>query len=356
MKLTARKWLLLSLSMVLSNSVLANKTAPQVVAADVFEQTIVQTIESLGTLKASESVEISSTVTERVQSIHFQDGDQVKKSQLLVQLENQEVRANLTELKIATENAKQEYQRYLPLFRRGDVSQSTLDEFKREWDLARAKESVVEARLNKLTLSAPFSGRVGLRLISEGALLTPGTIVTTLQDLALLKLDFSIPSRFLTELNVGDQVVAHTEAFPEQTFTAEIETILSTVDVATRSVQVRAKLSNENDILLPGMLMKVSIQQTPKQALLIPETSIVPVAENHFVYQLIAQPDGLYKVARKQVQIGLRQPGLVEIKSGLNVGDKVVSEGALRVRPGQVVKALTKIERKSEYAIEGDAS
>lgn len=329
----------------------ANQTQ-SVVSADVFEQEIIATIQALGDLKASESVEISSTVTEKVDSIYFNDGDLVKKGQLLVQLKSAEERATLAELKIATDNAKQLYDRYLPLFKRGDISQSTLDEYKREWDLARAKEAVLQARINKLRLNAPFAGRVSIRQISEGALLTPGTVVTKLQDLSEMKLDFSVPSRFLTELNVGDKVLAKTDAYAGEEFVAQIETILPTVDIKTRSVPVRAKLRNPDQRLMPGMLMNVELQQKPRSVLYVPETAIVPIAEHHYVYQLKPESDGLYKISRKKVTLGLRQPGLVEVKTGLSLGDKVVSEGALRVRPGQVVKALDKLPIQSKNADE----
>lgn len=318
-----------------------------VVSAQVFEQEIIETIQALGNLRASESVSISSTVTEKVESIHFNDGDFVKKGQLLVQLKSAEERATLNELKIATDNAKQLYDRYLPLYKRGDIAQSTLDDYKREWDLARAKEAVLQARIDKLSLNAPFSGRVSIRQISEGALLTPGAIVTELQDLTQMKLDFSIPSRFLTDLNVGDRVRASTDAYIGQEFLAQIETVLPLVDTTTRSVQVRAKLSNSDSLLVPGMLMKVELQQKPKSVLFIPETAIVPIAERHYVYQLLPEADGVYKISRKQVSLGMRQPGLVEVKTGLELGDRVVSEGALRVRPGQVVKIIDKPTKAS---------
>lgn len=327
----------------------------QVVAAPVVQQQVVETIRALGSLSASESVKISSTVTEKVASIHFNDGDTVSQGQVLVRLVSREERASLEELKIATNNAKQLYDRYLPLFQRGDIAQSTLDEYKREWDLARAKESVLQARLEKLTLVAPFSGRVGLRQVSEGALLTPGTVVTELKDLSQMKLDFSIPSRFLTELRIGDKIVTTTDAYFEQSFEAEIETILPQVDVSTRSVQVRAKLTNENVLLYPGMLMKVSLQQAPKTVLFIPETAIVPMADKTFVYVLRPDEAELFKLQRREVRLGMRQPGLVEVVTGLALGDQVVSQGALRVRPGQVVRAIDQIERKSDMADTGDA-
>lgn len=334
-----------------SYGLISQANQPQsVVSALVFEQEIIESIQALGDLKASESVEISSTVTEKVDSIHFNDGDLVEKGQILVQLKNAEELATLDELKIATDNAKQLYDRYLPLFNRGDISQSTLDEYKREWDLARAKEAVLQARIDKLKLIAPFAGRVSLRQVSEGALLTPGSVVTTLQDLAEMKLDFSVPSRFLTELNVGDQVVAKTDAYVGQEFVAQIETILPTVDIRTRSVPVRAKLSNPDNRLVSGMLMNVELQQKPRSVLLVPETAIVPIAEHHYVYKLVLESDELYKINRVKVTLGLRQPGLVEVKSGLKLGDKVVSEGALRVRPGQIVKAMDKLPVQSKAA------
>lgn len=332
-----------------------NSTVTQVVATPVTQQTIVNSLEALGTLHARESVALSSTVTERVASIHFNDGDTVKKGQVLVRLVSLEEQASLAELKIATEDAQRQYERFVPLFRRGDVSQSILDERKREWDLARAKEQVVQARLDKLTLVAPFSGRVGLRQISVGALLTPGTVVTSLVDMSEVKLDFSLPSRFLSELSIGHKVEVTTDAYPGEVFVGEVETLLSQVDVTTRSVQVRAKLDNSSEKLLPGMLMKVSLQQTPRAALFVPETAIVPVAEKQFVYVLNPHENGLFKLVRKQVKLGSRQPGLVEVVSGLKMGERVVSQGALRVRPGAIVQALDNVKRLSDFADQGES-
>ncbi|WP_044409090.1 efflux RND transporter periplasmic adaptor subunit [Thiomicrospira microaerophila] len=347
---------LIQIGLLASISMLANASpnAPQVITANVFGETIVETINALGTLSARESVALSVSVTERVESIHFQDGQQVNKGQTLLRLVSQEERASLEELKIATENAKRQYDRFLPLFQRGDVSQSILDERKRDWDLARAREAVMQARLEKLTLVAPFAGQVGLRQVSEGALLTPGTVVTELKDLSQMKLDFTVPSRFLTELALGLTVSTETDAYSNQRFSGQIETILPQVDPVTRSVQVRANIDNTEGLLMPGMLMKVILQQQPRSVLFIPETAIVPIADKQFVYLLSPDENGLYKLQRKPVKLGLRQPGLVEVVSGLKLGDKVVSEGALRVRPGQVVRALDKLERKSDMADQDD--
>lgn len=328
--------------------------APQVVTATVTEQQIVETIEALGALSARESVALSVSVTERVESIHFQDGDQVKKNQVLLRMVSKEEQASLDELKIATLDAKRQYERFVPLFQRGDIAQSVLDERKRDWDLARARESVLQARLEKLTLVAPFAGRVGLRQVSEGALLTPGTVVTELKDLSEVKLDFGVPSRFLTELSVGHKVSVLTDAYPDQVFYGAIETILPQVDATTRSVQVRANLDNRQGLLFPGMLMKVTLQQAPRQVLFIPETAIVPMADKTFVYVLRPDEGELFKLQRREVKLGMRQPGLVEVVSGVKQGEQVVSQGALRVRSGQVVRAIDHIERKSDMAVTGN--
>ncbi|WFE69095.1 efflux RND transporter periplasmic adaptor subunit [Thiomicrospira sp. R3] len=345
-----RVWLLASLSFF----AYANSNVPQVIVGTVSGETIVETINALGTLSARESVALSVSVTERVESIHFQDGQQVNKGQVLVRLVSQEERASLDELNIVTQDAKRQYERFVPLFQRGDISQSILDERKRDWDLARAREAVLQARLEKLTLVAPFSGQVGLRQVSEGSLLTPGTVVAELKDLSQMKLDFTVPSRFLTELAPGLTLSTETDAYSNQRFSGQIETILPQVDPVTRSVQVRANIDNTEGLLMPGMLMKVTLQQQPRSVLFIPETAIVPIADKQFVYVLNPDEDGLFKLQRKQVQLGMRQPGLVEVVSGLKLGDKVVSEGALRVRPAQLVRALDKLERKSDMADQED--
>lgn len=347
----SRVWLFASLPFF----AFANPNPQQVIVGQVTGETIVETINALGTLSARESVALSVSVTERVSSLHFQDGEQVKKGQVLLRLVSEEERASLAELKVATQDAQRQYERFVPLFQRGDVAQSVLDERKRDWDLAKAREAVMQAKLDKLTLVAPFTGQVGLRQVSEGALLTPGTVVTELKDLSQMKLDFTVPSRFLTELSTGLNVRAETDAYPQQAFTGQVETILPQIDPVTRSVQVRANLDNAKGLLMPGMLMKVTLQQQPRSVLFIPETAIVPIAERQFVYKLNPDENGLYKLQRVQVQLGMRQPGLVEVVSGLKLGDKVVSEGALRVRPGQVVKALDRLDRKSDMADQDQA-
>jgi len=327
----------------------------QVVSAQIEERRVVETLESLGSLAAKESVAIASSVTERVESIHFQDGERVKKGQVLVRLYSQEEQASLDELRIATENARRQYERFLPLFQRGDVSQSILDERKQDLDLARAKEAVMKARLAKLTIVAPFAGQLGVRQISEGALLTQGTVVTQLQDLTELKLDFHVPSRFLKELKEGLEVAATTDAYPGQIFKGVIETVLPQVDRVTRTIQVRAKLDNASGALLPGLLMKVQLQQTPRTALFMPETAVVPMADKQFVYVLKEDENNLFKLMRRQVQLGSREPGWVEVVSGVKAGEWVVSQGALKVRPGQLVKKLEQLNRKSDFADQGDA-
>lgn len=326
-----------------------NVKVTQVVATDVWQDNWHKSLETLATVKAKEEVAITSVVAERVVAIYFDDGDFVTKDQVLVELDSAEIKANLAELKVALANSEQEYQRYLPLHQRGDVSKSVLDAQKRELEMAKAKLAAMQAKLDRLTIKAPFAGQVGAREVSLGALLQPGLVVTHLVAIDDLRLDFSLPSRFLANFKLGDKVKATTDAYPEKQFIAELVTILPQVDSRTRSVQLRAKIDNSDGILYPGILMKVSLEQPDKQVLLVPETAIVPLSEDHFVYQLLPAENNLYRVKRVQVQLGERQPGLVEITSGLQLGDKIISEGALRVRPGQLVKALDKLPQISPY-------
>jgi membrane fusion protein (multidrug efflux system) len=137
-------------------------------------------------------------------------------------------------------------------------------------------------------------------------------------------------------------------------FVGEIETIMPQVDTLTRTFQVRGLVPNAQGRLYSGMLMKVRLQQAPREALFIPETAIVPIAEKQFVYVLNPQESGLAKLVRREVMLGMREPGLVEVVSGLKPGQVVVSEGALRVRPGMEVKPLDALKRLSDNVQQGE--
>jgi len=294
-------------------------------------------IEALGTLRANESVALTAAVTETVSALHFDDGDRVEAGRVLVEMTSTEEHAQLTEAHALVTEAERQYRRVQSLATQGTASKSLLDERARELETAQARLAAIESRLSDRLIKAPFAGVVGLRNISVGALVEPGDLITTLDDDTRMKLDLAVPSVYLQSLAPGLPVTATTRAYDGREFSGEVRSIDSRVDPVTRSVQVRVLLPNPERLLKPGMLMQVTLRKDPRQALVIPEAALMPTGREQFVLVAVPQGEG-HKVERRQVQVGARRPGEVEVLQGLSEGERVVTHGTLRVRPGQAVE------------------
>ena len=170
--------------------------------------------------------------------------------------------------------------------------------------------------------------------MSVGTLISPGDVITTLDDTSVIKLDFSVPEHFLATLREGLAVRASAPAFPGRTFAGKVASIDSRVDMNTRSVTVRALLANEDGALRPGMFLNVSLANDEREALMIPEQALTPEAERQYVFVV---SDG--KAERREVRIGGRSPGSVEVLAGLTAGERVIVEGTQKVRDGAPVRA-----------------
>ena len=311
----------------------------EVIVAPVISMPFEDRVEALGTLKANESVVLTASVTETVGALHFDDGDRVAAGQLLVEMTSAEEKARLKEVRAREQEAKRQYSRVESLARQGTASQSLLDERRREWQTARAQLVAIESRLSDLLVKAPFAGVIGLRNVSVGALVEPGDEIATLDDDALLKLDLSVPSVYLPTLLPGLPVVAKTAAYGDREFKGRLRSIDSRVDPVTRSVIARVILPNEDRVLKPGLMMQVTLKKNPRTALVIPESALMPSGNKQYV--LVAAPDtNGYTAERRQVSIGTRRPGLVEITSGLSEDEKVVTHGSMRARPGQSIAIM----------------
>ncbi len=183
-------------------------------------------------------------------------------------------------------------------------------------------------------IRAPFSGRIGLRRVSLGGLVSPGTVISTLDDTSVVKLDFTVPQAYMFSLQPGLPIVAQIAGVPNQSFSGKVTTLDSRIDPVTRSIVVRAELPNPKGILKPGMFMTAKISAPSSQALLVPEGAIVPEQGRTYVFVV---KDGI--VARREVSIGRRKPGHVQVTQGLTGGERVVVEGTQKVRDGvQVVE------------------
>ena len=310
-----------------------------VLVAEVAHEPFADRIEALGTLRANESVALTVSVTESITAIHFDDGDRVPAGKVLVEMTSNEEHALLEEERATVDEAKRQYDRVKSLANQGTASKSLLDERRRAWETAQARLGAIESRLADRLVRAPFAGVVGLRNVSLGSLVEPGDVITTLDDDSIMKLDFAVPSTYLGTLRVGVPITATARAFPDRQFQGEVKSIDSRVDAVTRAVTVRAVLANTDRLLKPGMLMQVELHKNPRDALVIPEEALLATGEQNYVY--VVDTDAGNKVLRREVRIGARRPGAVEILAGVTAGDKVITDGTIKVRPGQQVEILT---------------
>ena len=307
-----------------------------VIVSAVEQKPIVEEVEALGTLRANESVDLTSTVTELVTDVLFQDGQRVSKGDVLVKMDAAEEEAELAEEQSLLEEAKRQVDRIEPLAAKGTASESILDERRREVETANARIKAIRSRISKRQITAPFDGVVGLRNVSTGALAQPGTLMTTIDDDRVMKLDFSVPSVFLSVLEPGAKILAQTKAYPAETFEGTLVSVDSRIDPITRAVLVRALIENPDRRLKPGLLMRVVLQKKPRETLVIPEEAVIPSGSQYHVLVIQGTENG-QTVAKKNVELGVRRQGEVEVLSGVEPGDLVVTHGTMRAIPGKAV-------------------
>lgn len=309
--------------------------APQVIVAEVKRTEFIDRIEALGTLKANESVELTVNVTETVTALYFDDGQRVEQGTILVEMTSSEEHAQLQEARATLEEAKRQFSRVRRLESQGIEAQSLLDQRRLEVDTARARLGAIKSRLADRLIQAPFSGVLGLRSTSVGALVETGDTITTLDDDSVMKLEFAVPSVYLESLQPGLPIRARTRAYGERVFSGEVKVIDSRIDPIDRSLLVRAMLPNPERKLKPGMLMTVELLRNRRRTLVIPESALLPKGGEHFVMRLIGEPP---LVERQRVRIGSRRPGQVEVVEGLQAGDLVITHGMQKARIGAVVR------------------
>lgn len=304
--------------------------AVPVKATQVSKQPFRDIIEALGTAQANESVVITAQSQDQVIAVHFTDGETVEAGQLLVELDSREESARVQELKFRLAEANRQYQRLQDLVAQNAASQQQLETQDVLVKEIVAALEVAETQLAQKRIVAPFDGRLGIRQVSVGSLVSPGERITTLDDITPIKLDFSVPELFFASLEVGQTITARSGAYPDEAFTGIIRSIDSRVDPLTRSILVRAEVPNTDAKLRPGMLLRVQLLRSVDDVLLLPERAVVPLDSRHFVY--VIDEDNV--AHERQVVIGRRQPGLVEIIDGLELGEQVVTDGIVRMRDG----------------------
>lgn len=311
--------------------------------------TVVERAEAVGTARANESVTLTSRQSGTVSRILFQEGQMVRKGEALVELESREraadldsVRAEISQARAVADEIRQQLDRARQLRATGNAPEARVDQLESQLRAAegriRQNESrlrAADARLDDFRITAPFDGRVGLRQVSVGALLQPGTVVTTLDDVSKIKLDFSIPEQYLAVLRQGLAVGTTTPAYPGREFLGQVTAIDTRVDPLTRAVRLNATFDNADGALKPGMFLNVALAvATRDNAVVVPEDALVAEGTRQFVYVVA---DG--RALRREVQLGLRMQSEVEIREGVKPGDQLVVRGHQRIRHNIPVRA-----------------
>ena len=311
---------------------------PQATPVVVFAATIskfVDRVEAIGNLRANETIVVASTVTETVTAINFEDGQRIKKGDIMVEMTSAEEKALIDQQRATVNETSKQLQRAKELAQSGAASTSQVEERQREFSSAKAGMAALQSRMEDHIIVAPFDGIVGLRNVSIGALIQPGTKITTLDDDTIMKLDFPVPSVFLPALHPGLDIVAKATGFDES-FKGTISAIDSQVSEETRSVIVRAQIPNPDGKLKPGLLMSVELLKNPRESVTIPETAIVPEGRKTFVFVVNDKASPIV-AEKREVVIGTRRPGEVEVIQHLTEGEKVVVMGTMNVRDAQPV-------------------
>lgn len=320
-----------------SSSGQRSRGATGVRVVEVKKETITIKGEALGSTRASESILITSTVTDTIAAIHFNEGQTVKKGDLLVTLRLDEIKAQKDVITTEISENRRELARLQRLVKQGAAPQSQLDSRLTLLQKAEAQLRQVEARIEERMIRAPFDGVVGIRNYSVGALIRPGDVITTLDDIATMKLEMTVPATFLPRIRPGMPIEASSPVFgAEQIFRGHITHIDTRVDTTSRSVRVHADIPNEDLTLKPGLFMNVNILQDQREGLLIPEIALISRRDEHFVYVVNEEN----KVDERPIRIGDRIPGKVEVVDGLVEGEKIISEGTVKVNPGNSVEIL----------------
>lgn len=317
----------------------------QVIVASAYTDEFVNRVEAIGTLRANESIVLASTVTQTVSSVNFTDGQRVTKGDILVEMTSAEEKALLAQQRALVNEANTQLQRAQELARTGAISKEVLEQRQRAASSTRSGMVALQSRLENYIIVAPFDGVVGLRNVSVGALLQPGTKITTLDDDSVMKLDFSVPSVFLPTLKTGVPIVARAAGFEEE-FRGEVSAIDSQIDETTRSVIVRAVLPNPDGKLKPGLLMTVELLKSPRDAVGIPEAAIVPEGRKHFVF-VLDETQTPPLVEKREITVGTRRAGDLEVTGGLKQGDRIVVQGTMMVRDGAPVTVVAE-QKKGE--------
>jgi membrane fusion protein (multidrug efflux system) len=292
-----------------------------------------QALTAVGSLRSDETIIVRPEIAGRVAQILFKEGERVEKGALLVKLDDSVQQADLDKARANLVLSKSKLERADGLVKQGFVSTQARDEFENTWKVSKADVELMQARVAKLSLTAPFAGTIGLRQVSVGDYVKEGQDIVNLEATDPLKVDFRMPELALSQIRDGQTLQVTLDAVPDRAYDGRVYAINPLIDANGRAVVIRAQVSNRDGRLRPGMFARVRLfTSEARDSAMVPEESLFPVGEDKYVYKVV---DG--KAVRQKVDIGQRRDGKVEIVSGLSAEDVVVTAGHLKIRDGAAV-------------------
>lgn len=290
-----------------------------------------------GTLQANEIVELSAEVSGKIVDIFFQEGRMVEEGQLLVKINDNELQAQKRRAELRLNLAEQREERQRRLLERGGISLEDYETTVNEVNVLRSEIDLIEAQIEKTEIRAPFDGVIGLKFVSVGSYISPQTRIASLNDIDPVKIEFSIPERYVTRVRTGDRIEFTVQGI-DSVFTGEVYAVEPSIQTQTRTLRLRALSDNRDQLLVPGAFANIElILETVNEALMVPTVSVIPELNRQKVYLF---KDGV--VREQEVRTGIRMSEAVQIIDGLAPGDTVLTTGLLQVREGMPVE-ITRI-------------
>lgn len=325
----------------------ATNPAVQVQAAPVQKVSLSHGVTAVGNLSSRNSVVLRSEITGRIAGIQFDEGGKVTQGQILARLDDSVLRAQLQQAQANLSLAASQHRRAAELTKQGFISKQAKDEALSQLNVQQAAVALAKAQLEKTVIQAPFDGLAGLRNVSVGDYVSPGTDLVSIESIDPLKADFRIPEHYMASVAIGARLVLSFDALPGQQREAQVAAISPAVDVGGRSILLRASVPNPDGSLRPGMFARVQLHFADTQSLMVPETALAPSGEAQYVYRISS--DGT--VQRLAVEVGLRREGMVEILSGVQEGDQVVVSGLQKIDDGTMVQPVSGTKAGASAAV-----
>lgn len=309
----------------------------KVIAVPAMRQSVEETLALVGTIMANEQVEVKSESEGFVETIAFVEGQPVKKGELLVTLDETRLQAALEEAEASLKLSRQTHERLKELLAARLVSQQEFDQGAARLSADEAAVAGRRRQLKEARVSAPFGGTVGARQVSPGQLVNRSTTLTWLVDLDPVKVEFNVPERFLSQVQTGQFIEVTVAAWPGKKFRGKVFFVAPFVEPVSRTILVKAEIPNGERLLKPGMFANLDLTlQVRENAVVIPEAALSQVLDGDRALVMVV--DGVSKVALRPIQVGMRLPGRVEVRQGLEAGEKVVVEGLQKIAPGMSVE------------------